>query len=383
MVVEFLHFNIICSFGIPKCIITDNASKLNSHLMKEVCEQFKIAHHHSTPYLPKENGAVEAVNKNIKKILRKMVQGSRQWHEKLPFAILGYRTTIPTSTSATPYLLFYGTEAVIPAEVEIPSLRIIVEAEIDDTKRVKSRLEQLSLIDEKRLTVVFFGQLYQQRMGELTIRSFNNNATLGEKVLQKPLLLLGVWLFVVSVLRFGWIAASSYVNHMDIFVCIVLHVVGLLCFTFLIVNEENWEESLRERIEYNLRERERMGNCLSHVKGGKQAVGGVGHHMDPAGAAGGGDGAAVGQPNDVVDLFYRKKGLNALYIPIELSLSALKLRDLDIISKSDPTAVVSLRQRDGTLEDLGRTEVIMNNLDPVWVHFCCTNLWSRTVPCTA
>ncbi|PHT48731.1 Protein BONZAI 3 [Capsicum baccatum] len=124
-----------------------------------------------------------------------------------------------------------------------------------------------------------------------------------------------------------------------------------------------------------------MGNCLSHVKGGKQAVGGVGHHMDPAGAAGGGNGAAVERSNDAVDLFYRTKGLNALYIPIELSLSALKLRDLDIISKSDPMAVVSLRQRDGTLEDLGRTEVIMNNLDPVWVHFCCTNLWSRTVPC--
>ncbi|XP_075098071.1 uncharacterized protein LOC142175383 [Nicotiana tabacum] len=41
--------------------------------------------------------------------------------------------------------------AVIPAEVEIPSLRIIVEAGIEDTEWVKSRLEQLSLIDEKRL----------------------------------------------------------------------------------------------------------------------------------------------------------------------------------------------------------------------------------------
>ncbi|XP_060182913.1 uncharacterized protein LOC132612849 [Lycium barbarum] len=163
-VVDFVHSNIICRFGIPKTIITDNAANLNSHLMKEVYEQFKIVHHNSTPYRPKANGAVEAANKNIKKILRKMVQGSRQWQEKLPFAILGYRTTIRTSVGATPYLLVYGTEAVIPAEVEIPSLRIIVEAEIDDTEWVKSRLEQLSLIDEKRLTAVCFGQLYQQRM---------------------------------------------------------------------------------------------------------------------------------------------------------------------------------------------------------------------------
>ncbi|PHU01216.1 hypothetical protein BC332_31003 [Capsicum chinense] len=81
------------------------------------------------------NGAVEAANKNIKKILQKMVQGSRQWHEKLSFALLGYRTTVRTSTGATPYLLMYGTETVIPTEVEIPSLRVIMEVDIDDDER--------------------------------------------------------------------------------------------------------------------------------------------------------------------------------------------------------------------------------------------------------
>ncbi|XP_019231354.1 PREDICTED: uncharacterized protein K02A2.6-like [Nicotiana attenuata] len=121
-VVDFVYSNIICCFGIPKTIITDNAANLNSHLMKEVCEQFKIMHRHSTPYRPKANGVIEAVNKNIKKILRKIIQGSRQWHEKLPFALLGYRTAIRTSIGATPYMLLYGTEAVTPAEVEIPSL---------------------------------------------------------------------------------------------------------------------------------------------------------------------------------------------------------------------------------------------------------------------
>jgi len=163
-VVDFVHSNIICRFGIPKVIITDNGANLNSNLMKEVCQQFKITHRNSTPYRPKANGAVEAANKNIKKILRKMVEGSKQWHEKLPFALLGYRTTVRTSVGATPYLLVYGTEAVIPAEVEIPSLRIIAEAKIDDDEWVKTRLEQLNLIDEKRLTAVCHGQLYQRRI---------------------------------------------------------------------------------------------------------------------------------------------------------------------------------------------------------------------------
>ncbi|XP_009623401.2 uncharacterized protein [Nicotiana tomentosiformis] len=163
-VVDFAHSNIICRFEIPKLIITDNAANLNNHLMKEVCQQFKILHQSSTPYRPKENGAFEAANKNIKKILHKMVQGSRQWHEKSPFALLGYRTTVRTSVGATPYLLVYGIEAIILAEVEILSLRLVAAVEIDDDEWVKIQLEQLNLIDEKRLASMYHGHLYQKIM---------------------------------------------------------------------------------------------------------------------------------------------------------------------------------------------------------------------------
>jgi len=114
-----------------------------------------------------------------------MVESSRQCHEKLPFALLGYRTTVRTSVGASPYLLVYGTEAVIPAEVEIPSLRIVAEAEIDDDEWVKTRLEQLNLIDEKRLAPVCHGQLYQKRMA----RAYNKRVCprkfeVGQKVLK-------------------------------------------------------------------------------------------------------------------------------------------------------------------------------------------------------
>ncbi|XP_070007311.1 uncharacterized protein [Nicotiana sylvestris] len=113
--------------GLLRCIDAKEASTI----MAEV---------HSGVYRPHMNGYVLA-----KKILR---------------------------AGATPYLLVYGTEAVIPAEVEIPSIRIIVEAEIDDDEWVKTRLEQLSLIDEKRLVAVCHGQLYQKRMA----RAYNKNA---------------------------------------------------------------------------------------------------------------------------------------------------------------------------------------------------------------
>ncbi|KAL8047388.1 hypothetical protein ABFX02_08G238300 [Erythranthe guttata] len=105
-----------------------------------------------------------------------------------------------------------------------------------------------------------------------------------------------------------------------------------------------------------------MGNCFSDIEGGQQAVGGRAQATTSAAAAAG-DG-----PNDAVDYFFRARGEQALFTPIQLSLSASKLLDRDFTSKSDPMAVVYMKKRDGKLEELGRTEVIMNNLDPIWIQ---------------
>ncbi|XP_015166669.1 uncharacterized protein [Solanum tuberosum] len=115
------------------------------------------------------NGVVEAANKNIKKIFRKVIDNHKGWHEMLPYALLGYKTTVRMSNGATPYLLVYETEAVIPAEVEIPSLRIIQEAELSDADWVRKWIDQLTLIDEKRMVAICHGQLYRQRI----IRAFH------------------------------------------------------------------------------------------------------------------------------------------------------------------------------------------------------------------
>ncbi|KAI3979937.1 hypothetical protein MKX01_042591 [Papaver californicum] len=50
-----------------------------------------------------------------------------------------------------------------------------------------------------------------------------------------------------------------------------------------------------------------------------------------------------------------------------LSLSAKQLRNMDVFSESDSMAVVYAKKSDGNLEEIGRTEVIMNSLDPAWI----------------
>ena len=84
--------------------------------------------------MPQTNGAVEAANKNIKRILKKVVETSRYWLEKLPFALWAYRTSFRTSTRATPYSLVYGMEVVLPVETEIGSLRVALEQQISETE---------------------------------------------------------------------------------------------------------------------------------------------------------------------------------------------------------------------------------------------------------
>ncbi|WRX25299.1 Integrase [Theobroma cacao] len=164
VVCRFIQKEIVCRYGLPERIITDNASNLNGAMVKDVCAKFKIKHHNSTTYRPKMNGAVEAANKNIKKIVEKMTEVYKDWHEKLPFALHAYRTSVRTSTGATPYSLVYGAEAVLPVEVEIPSLRVLMETELEDAEWVRSRYEQLNLIEEKRLAALCHGQMYQRRM---------------------------------------------------------------------------------------------------------------------------------------------------------------------------------------------------------------------------
>jgi hypothetical protein len=188
VVARFVRNNILSRYGTPEILITDNANNLNNNLMTEVCTEFNIKHQNSTTYRPQMNGAVEAANKNLKKIIRKMTDTHKDWHEKLFFALMAYRTTVRTSTGATPYSLVYGNEAVLPAEVEIPSLRVLIESKLDDSEWIQSRLDQLTLLDEKRMAAVYHSQCYQRRIA----RSFNKKVRTrefreGDLVLKKIL----------------------------------------------------------------------------------------------------------------------------------------------------------------------------------------------------
>ena len=69
----FLFNHIIAIFGVPQSIVTDHKSHFRNQMMEELSAKLGFLHEKYTPYYPQANGQVEAINKVLKTMLRRMV----------------------------------------------------------------------------------------------------------------------------------------------------------------------------------------------------------------------------------------------------------------------------------------------------------------------
>ena len=69
---NFIREHIIIRFGIPRRLISDNSTPFVNKDMKNLTEAYHIKQKRSMPYYPQGNGQVEATNRVILKILKKM-----------------------------------------------------------------------------------------------------------------------------------------------------------------------------------------------------------------------------------------------------------------------------------------------------------------------
>jgi len=67
-----------------------------------------------------------------------------------------------TPMKATPCSLVYGCEAVLPLEIQIPSLCIALATEMNEDKH-RLRLQEFEALDDKRLQAQQQIELYQAR----------------------------------------------------------------------------------------------------------------------------------------------------------------------------------------------------------------------------
>ncbi|GJX43978.1 reverse transcriptase domain-containing protein [Tanacetum coccineum] len=96
---KFVWDNIVCRFDLPRIIITDNGTKF-------------------------ANGLVERANRSLMEGIKTRLRRERKgWLDELPNVLWAHRTSLKTSNGETPYNLTFGSEAVIPAEIGMPTHR--------------------------------------------------------------------------------------------------------------------------------------------------------------------------------------------------------------------------------------------------------------------
>jgi transposase InsO family protein len=120
--VDFIQ-EIMFRFGIPNNIITDLRSKFTSSAFFDFCEQRSIQIKYASVAHPRANGQVERANGMILEALRKKVfdkskKLTGKWIQKLPYVVWSLQSQPSQALHGnTPFLMVYGLEAVLPADL--------------------------------------------------------------------------------------------------------------------------------------------------------------------------------------------------------------------------------------------------------------------------
>ena len=131
-VANFIREHIICRFGIPHKIVTDNGTLFVNKDVRKLLEHRHIKHRKSTPYCPQGNGQAKATNRVLLRILNKMVhEYEGGWTEYLLETLWAYQSSSKTANKLSPFSLVYGIEAISPVKLLVPTSRIVHRQEID------------------------------------------------------------------------------------------------------------------------------------------------------------------------------------------------------------------------------------------------------------
>ncbi|GKE67479.1 reverse transcriptase domain-containing protein [Tanacetum coccineum] len=132
----------------PGEIISDNRKQFRDNLFKDWCEKLCIHQCFASVKHLQANGLVKRANRSLGEgIKARLDEKSKDWIEELPHVLWAHRTMIKASNGETPFSLTYGTEAVILAEIGMPTLRT---TGIDQDKNNEALGINLDLIEERR-----------------------------------------------------------------------------------------------------------------------------------------------------------------------------------------------------------------------------------------
>jgi hypothetical protein len=163
--VAFLK-SIVCRFGVPSRIITDNGAQFTSRVFQEYCEDIGTQLCFASVAHPRSNGQVERANAEILRGLKTrtydcLKKHGANWVNELPLVLWENRTTPSRATGETPFFLVYGADACLPLEIIMGSPRVQA---FDESMQEQLRCEDVDFIDERRWQAAIQNAWYNQAL---------------------------------------------------------------------------------------------------------------------------------------------------------------------------------------------------------------------------
>ncbi|GKB49611.1 reverse transcriptase domain-containing protein [Tanacetum coccineum] len=154
---DAIHARYTVWFGLPRVFVTDNRTQLVNDPFKSWCEKWKIKQMNTAVAHPQANGLVGRIHSLKARSGRERVG----WVDKLPNILWAHRTMLKTSNGETPFSLIYRSEAVIPAEIGIPTYRTIQWNEAQNEEEMRLNLD---LVQERRETAMIREAKYKKKV---------------------------------------------------------------------------------------------------------------------------------------------------------------------------------------------------------------------------
>nr|GEU44234.1 reverse transcriptase domain-containing protein [Tanacetum cinerariifolium] len=135
---KFVWDNIVCRFGLPEEIVSDNGKQFSDNRFKDWCNKLNITQRFASVKDLQSNGLIERENRSLREGIKvRMCERNKNWVEELPHVLWAHRTMIKSIHADSPFSLTYGAKAVIPAEIGMPTYRT-------------TAVENLDLLEERR-----------------------------------------------------------------------------------------------------------------------------------------------------------------------------------------------------------------------------------------
>lgn len=158
-VAEALVKHIICKFGTPQYILTDQGTNFMSEVFKSMCKLLKITKLNTTAFHPQSNGSLERSHQTLADYLKHFVRPDQtDWPDWLPFAIFSYNTTPHSATKFMPFEILFGKKPSLPSVLsEQPTFLYTYDDYIEE---LKMRLQTAAKIARENLLVA--KQIYKE-----------------------------------------------------------------------------------------------------------------------------------------------------------------------------------------------------------------------------